>query len=154
MDLIPDQWRQQQSRRYSVLVIEDDSNFRRFISELLEVSGFRVLQAGSGDEGISRYQQDKPDLVITDIVMPGTDGLDVISRIKELSPLTPIVAMANLENKPHKQSFLSLAVTRGADAVLAKPFSIDTLRDTLQRLLDNCLIEAAEKPVHADNTLN
>ncbi len=154
MDLIPDEWRQQQSRRYSVLVIEDDSNFRRFISELLEVSGFRVLQASSGDDGISRYQQDKPDLVITDIVMPGTDGLDVISKIKELSPLTPIVAMANLENKPHKQSFLSLAVTRGADAVLAKPFSIDTLRDTLQRLLDNCLIETAEKPVHADNTLN
>lgn len=63
--------------------------------------------------------------------------------------------MANLQNKPHKQSFLSLAVTRGADAVLAKPFSIDALRDTLQRLLDNCLLEeTADKAIHADSTLD
>ena len=154
MDSIPEQWLQQRYSRYSVLVIEDDDNFRRFLSELLVVSGFRVLQASSGKEGIQCYQQDKPDLVITDIVMPGTDGLDVISKIKALSPHTPIVAMADLQNKPHKQSFLSLAVTRGADAVLAKPFSIDSLRETLQRLLDSCFIETENASMHTNSALD
>lgn len=154
MDSIPEQWLQQRYSRYSVLIIEDDDDFRRFLSELLKASGFRVLQADSGHEGILCYQQDEPDLVITDIVMPGTDGLDVISKIKELSPLTPIVAMADLQDKPHKQSFLSLAVTRGADAVLAKPFNINTLRDTLQRLLDSCHIEPTGIADHVKSTLD
>jgi DNA-binding response OmpR family regulator len=136
MEAMHTQWRQLPDSRYSILVIEDDLNFLDFICELLAASGFNVIRASSGDEGLGIFHEQNPDLVITDIVMPGTDGLDVITSIKESDPRTPVVAMAGLQNKPHKQSFLSLAVIKGADAVLAKPFNMDELRKTLSRLLD------------------
>lgn len=132
----PSQWQRTPADPYTILIIEDDDDFRVFISDLLDASGFTIVQARDGEEGLSIFSTQPADLVITDIVMPGIDGLEVIQRIKLIDPYVPMVAMAATLDKPHKQGFLSLAIMKGADAVLGKPFKIKELRTTINRLLD------------------
>lgn len=138
MDNPPASW-QRQRANYRILVIEDDTNFRQFLSELLIVTGFDVVNAASGELGLQAFEIHEPDIVITDIVMAGMDGLEVIRRMKEKLPTTPIIAMAGSNADGRGDGFLSLALMRGADAVIAKPFNLDDMRSTLTRLIDEKL---------------
>ncbi len=136
MDAKIQPWPVVNQTRHTILVIEDNTHFRAFLSQLLIAAGFDVLQSPDGNDGLRRFHSDNPDLIITNVVMAGTDGLDVIKGVKQAAPDKPVIAMSNLKDQPHKQNFLSLALMHGANAVLAKPFNIDELHQTLDRLLD------------------
>lgn len=138
MDNMPPSW-QRQRANYRILVIEDDNNFRQFLCELLIVTGFEVVNAANGEQGLHAFDTHAPDIVITDIVMAGMDGLEVIRRLKEKNALTPIIAMAGSNADGRGDGFLSLALMRGADAVISKPFNLDDMRATLTRLIDEKL---------------
>jgi len=138
MEITPPSWQRQRST-YRILVIEDDANFRHFLSELLIVTGFDVVNAASGELGLQAFEIHAPDIVITDIVMAGMDGLEVIRRLKEIEAKTPIIAMAGSNGDGRGDGFLSLALMRGADAVISKPFNLDDMRQTLTRLIDEKL---------------
>jgi len=138
MDNMPPAW-QRQRASYRILVIEDDNNFRQFLSELLIVTGFDVVNAANGEQGLLAFDTHTPDIVITDIVMAGMDGLEVIRRLKQQNPATPIIAMAGSNADGRGDGFLSLALMRGADAVITKPFNLDDMRATLTRLIDEKL---------------
>lgn len=77
-----------------LLIIDDDAIVRQSIAVYLADSGFQVLEAGNGQAGLTLFQQEFPDLVLTDLRMPGMDGLQVLKRIHELSPETPVIVIS------------------------------------------------------------
>ncbi|MDR3605028.1 MAG: response regulator, partial [Syntrophaceae bacterium] len=74
-----------------LLVADDDVTALGELSELLTLSGFEVVQAPSGDKARELFSNEKPDLVITDILMPGLDGISLLKLIKEADDIIPVV---------------------------------------------------------------
>jgi CheY-like chemotaxis protein len=124
-----------------VLVIDDDPGFRRMVSLVLTRAQHIVIEAEDGNLGLLRFVEEKPDLVISDIVMPGKEGIETIREIRALSPATPIIAMsgggANIGLE-----YLDAAGKLGASSILAKPFRPADLAELVKRMLE----QAATKP--------
>jgi CheY-like chemotaxis protein len=118
----------------SVLVIEDDQQFRSFLRELLQGEGFRVLEAEDGEQGWERLLAESPDVVLTDIVMPGKEGVELIQQIRARGLSLPVVAMSG-GNMGFGERYLDVAGILGANATLNKPFSSGELLATLEHVL-------------------
>lgn len=106
-----------------ILVIDDDVSLRRVVEFTLEQAGYKVLSAGSGDEGLALFQRYRPSLVITDVQMPGMSGYDVLEKIKALESDTlvmMITAFSSVEKAVE-------AIKLGAYDYVTKPFSRDQL---------------------------
>ena len=124
-----------------ILVIDDDDSVRDVLKRFLERFGYIVSLASSGREGLRLLQQEKADIVITDIFMPEMDGLEVILEIKKrcrkLSGCIPVIAisggMLTLGAKP--LSFLDQAKAFGAARVFQKPFDFAGIQIAIQELL-------------------
>jgi DNA-binding response OmpR family regulator len=84
-----------------ILVVDDDEDVLLFISILLQQSGFEVIKARVALEGLTLAQEQKPDLVLLDIMMPGMDGWEVSRRLREKSdvPIVFVTAKANAEDR-------------------------------------------------------
>jgi CheY-like chemotaxis protein len=107
-----------------VLVIEDDDNIRMLIRKALERGGHQVLEAANGFEGIAVFKFGKIDLVVTDLVMPGQEGVTTIQQVRKLDPDVPIIAISGSHDT---DAPLQDAMHRGANMRLAKPFSFQDL---------------------------
>lgn len=118
----------------NILVIEDNENMLRMMSDLLNRSGFHVLSAIDGVAGLKVYRAEKPDLVITDIIMPDKEGLEVIMDLVKEEPRPKIIAMSG-GGMMEPRTYLSLAQKLGADEVLEKPFRPVELLDLIAKLL-------------------
>ena len=117
----------------SVLVIDDDSAVRSTLSIVLEEHGYRVFQSENGATGLDAFRAYKPDLIITDIVMPVKEGLQTIIDIRRERPGTRIIALSG-GSRRGRNDFLDIARQFGAWDVLVKPFEVD---DFLARV-DRC----------------
>lgn len=80
--------------RRRLLIIDDDTIVRQSIVVYLADSGFEVLEAGNGQQGLDLFFQEKPDIVLTDLRMPGIDGLQVLRKIHEECPDTPVMVIS------------------------------------------------------------
>ncbi len=105
-----------------ILVIDDDLMLGELIRRVLTFDHHQVITAASGVEGLSKYQSMRPDLVITDIIMPDKDGIEAIIEIRRLSSLVPVIAMS-AGGRVNSPDFLKIALALGATAVLTKPFT-------------------------------
>ncbi|HTZ96677.1 MAG TPA: sigma-54 dependent transcriptional regulator [Terriglobales bacterium] len=115
--------------RYSVLVVDDEALTLRTISRGLSSEGFEVLTAGSGEEGLKIFNEETPDLVLLDIVLPGIDGVEVLRQIKTASPASIVLMMSAY----HMVDRAVEAMKLGAYDYLIKPFHLADLTSTLQR---------------------
>jgi CheY-like chemotaxis protein len=77
-----------------VLVIDDDVDVRWVIRRAVQADGHTVSEAGDGDEGLQRFAEQPPDLVITDILMPGREGIETIIELRRRRPELPILAIS------------------------------------------------------------
>ena len=118
----------------SVLVIDDDVQLRGFLREVLDQAGYRVFEAGNGNEGCALYARHHPDLVLTDIVMPEKEGMELIMELRREQPALPIIAMSG-GNAGFSGSYLTVASKLGANASLAKPFTASHLLAAIEQLL-------------------
>jgi len=114
-----------------ILVIEDEKNIREVLEEILSTAGHKVIQAANGEEGVELFKRQKPDLVITDLGMPGLSGWDVADKIKAEDPSTPVILSTgwrvNLDQPDvHKRS---------VDRVISKPFNMGQILDLISELL-------------------
>lgn len=127
-------------RGCAVLVIEDDPASRLFLSRLITKFGGNVQTAESGEAGFRMFEQARFPLVVTDICMPGMDGIELVKRIRRIDPSAQIIATsANSEGDGP-----SLSGNPGFNDYLIKPVEIDRLLEALKRCCDR--IAAGEPP--------
>jgi CheY-like chemotaxis protein len=116
-----------------ILVIDDDDELRGLVCMALEAAGHETAQASDGGEGLRLFRRSPSELVICDIFMPGTDGLETIRALKQAG--TPkIIAMSGGSNYI-AQDFLPVARQFGARRLLWKPFDVNTLLTLTAELL-------------------
>lgn len=118
-----------------VLVIDDDELVRMALRVILQKENCIVVEANNGNQGVSMFKQENPDIVITDILMPDKEGLTTISEIRACNARVKIVAMSGGGNTKNL-SFLQMAQKVGADQTINKPFKADDIS-----LLLSCLLK-------------
>jgi CheY-like chemotaxis protein len=123
-------WSVQPRRR--VLVVDDDPLIRKLVTRFLDRSGYEVIQAENGREAWRLFRQAPCDLVVTDLVMPVMDGTALTARIKAMNRDTPVVVITG----QGREAVRDMAGPAGqAEAVLGKPFDLDTLARVVAALL-------------------
>jgi diguanylate cyclase (GGDEF)-like protein len=119
-----------------ILIIDDTEFMTKLITDLLEAAGYDVVAASNGAEGVQKVREEKPDLVILDVVMPGMDGFEVckVLRDDESNNLMPIIMLTAQDNEDDKLAGLEI----GADDYIIKPFNgrelVSRVRNTLKRI--------------------
>ncbi len=117
-----------------VLLIEDNDEFRMLLGRLLSLEGFGVHAVETGDKAIEALRHQHFDLILTDLIVPGLEGIEIILTARGLAPETRIIAMSGgAMNGGH--DYLPLAEKMGAAAVLQKPFDRAQLVETISRVM-------------------
>ena len=93
-----------------ILIIEDDKFLRELITRKLEKEGYETSQAVDGEDGFKKVSSEKPDLILLDLILPGIDGFEVLSRIKKDDQLSgiPVIILSNLGQKEDVERGLNL----------------------------------------------
>lgn len=117
-----------------ILLVDDDDLSRGAIHKMLERAGYTVASTGNGREALELYRQDPSDLVITDLIMPDTDGLEIIQELRRTHPGTRILAISG-GGRVNALEYLTVARKFGAVEVLSKPFSNQDLRQAVETAL-------------------
>lgn len=118
-----------------LLIIDDDDDFRSLAATILTHAGHLVVEAGDGIAGMKIYREQTFDLVFTDMIMAGKDGIEVIAEIRKLTPKARIIAMSG-GGAVAPRTYLQLAKHLGADRVLLKPFTVPELMSVVGEMLD------------------
>jgi CheY-like chemotaxis protein len=116
----------------TILVIDDDLYMRDILRDLLSLDQYTVVAAENGVEGLQKYREIKPGLVLTDLVMPEKDGLSFIQEIKEEYPEAKIIAVSGSSD----MNLISDVVSANVNRILTKPFDIDELLEAVAELMD------------------
>ena len=119
------------SRR--ILVIEDQEDNRRIVRDLLTSAGYEMIEAGTGEEGVTLAETQRPDLILMDIQLPGVDGYEATRRIKANPALRqiPIIAVTSYALSGDDAK----ALEAGCDAYVTKPFSPRALLGKIREYL-------------------
>jgi DNA-binding response OmpR family regulator len=113
-------------------VIEDDDSVRKLIRRILEGAGYTVLEAPDGVQGVQVYRGQRPDLVLTDIFMPGKEGLETILELGLLDPEVRIIAVSGGGNRGSSPP--AHGGEAGGARTLSKPFSGKELVDLVEEI--------------------
>lgn len=118
----------------NILVVEDMAGVQLAISSMLRRAGHTVVIAANGEQGIAQLKQGKFELVITDMLMPGVDGTEVLSEVLAMPNRPPVIAMSGGGAGVSAEAALQAAKV-SADAFLEKPFEKADLLAVVDRLL-------------------
>ncbi len=116
----------------SVLLIDDDDLLRETIQRRLQRSGYEVICATNGREGLALFREHHPEVLITDMVMPEQEGLETLMALRGELGQTQVIAMSGGVFDQHADVMLSVAKHMGAHHVLQKPFKFRELLKLLQ----------------------
>ncbi len=116
-----------------ILYVDDDALLRRIVTDRLSVRGYEMCVAVDGEEGLAVARQEKPDVIISDVVMPKMDGFELCRRLREDPELSkvPIILLTSRSQSADKIRGLDL----GADDYLTKPFDPEELEARLRAIL-------------------
>ena len=117
-----------------ILLVDDDDLSRSTIHQMLERAGHDVRSTGSGREALIMYRADPAELVVTDLIMPDTDGLELIQELRKHHSAVRILAISG-GGRVNANEYLTVARRFGASGVLAKPFSNQELREAVTAAL-------------------
>lgn len=118
-----------------ILVVDDNHDNAEIIRQYLEIKGFPISVAHSGDEALSMFETVRPAIVLLDVMMPGRDGWEVCRIMKQhptLGRSVRVIMVTALDEWQDKREALQI----GADDYVEKPFDLPTLASTVQRNLD------------------
>ena len=119
----------------SILLVEDDDQLRTMLKLLLTSSGHEVQEESNGMRVCDMYQEQRFDLVITDLVMPDIEGLEVIVELRRKDPNVRIIAMSG-GGKGRAEEYLRIAQQLGAKLTLSKPFKNQEFLEAVRVVLD------------------
>ena len=114
-----------------LLVVEDDPAIRRGVVAALTFAGYDVLEAGDGPRGLALAEAAEVDLVLLDVVLPGTDGLEILRRVRESRPTRPVILLTARAAEDDRVGGLAA----GADDYVVKPFSVRELLARVEAVL-------------------
>jgi DNA-binding response OmpR family regulator len=118
-----------------ILIVEDEGLIREGLKIALEMEGFQVTVAEDGRMGLILFEKIMPDVVVTDIIMPERDGIELILGMKKLSKNIKIIAISG-GGRISANDHLSIAGLLGADATLTKPFSAERLIQEIRKIIE------------------
>jgi DNA-binding response OmpR family regulator len=118
----------------TILIAEDSEDLRDFLKTFLEGHGYRVVEARDGQEAVAAVMRERPDLVLMDLGLPGTDGLTAVRKIREHTPAaeTPILIVSAYDRVEYRTE----AVEAGCGGYLTKPLDSNQLLKTVRLLLN------------------
>ena len=115
---------------HHILVVEDDPASAESLKALLEANGFRVQLAKDGGQAHSAFRMRRPDFVITDLILPGENGFELIDRMKHSDETVPVLVLSAVSLKDSK----ALTDRLGADGYITKPVAADVLLQEIQTI--------------------
>ena len=118
-------------KKRRILVVDDDESIRTFLGHVLTEEGYEVTLVNGYDEALASVQNETYDLVITDVMMPGKDGIDLLTELKGRMPGLKVVVMSGVGRKA---VLLEIASVLEADSVLEKPFGRQALLTAVREL--------------------
>ncbi len=124
-----------------ILVIDDDDMLRVMLKKLLSDAGYAVAVAENGIEAMKLQQENPADLILTDIIMPDMEGIEVITELRKKYPATQIIAMSG-GGRIDADQYLTIARRLGAQRTFVKPFKSAEMLAAVRELLN---IDVAEK---------
>ncbi|ATL46589.1 DNA-binding response regulator [Chitinophaga caeni] len=129
-----------------VLLVEDEFTLGQIVKDSLETRGFDMLYAKDGQEGIRMYQQEKPDIIVLDIMMPNMDGFTLTTEVRKNDKNTPIIFLTAKSQTADVVKGFEL----GGNDYLKKPFSMDELIVRIKSLLNRF----GQQPAPVENNEN
>jgi DNA-binding NtrC family response regulator len=118
----------------TILVIDDEAPMRKMIRTILESAHHQVIEAPNGITGLRLFREQRPELVITDILMPDKEGIETIREIKQIAPKARIIAISG-GGRTSRTDFLTVAEKFGAMESLKKPFRRNDLLACVERVM-------------------
>lgn len=134
MSLTVDSTFESSSVRPLVLAVDDNEDNLVLLAFTLELFGYRYITASDGQTALAAAQNEQPDLILLDIMLPDLDGIEIIHRLKQ-NPQTqaiPIVAVTALARQEDRERLLRA----GCDGYISKPYIVDEIQSVLQQFLD------------------
>jgi len=118
-----------------ILVVDDEKDIVEILQEILRHEGYDVITASDGNEGLKKASENKPDLIVADVMMPHMDGYELVKRLKEDPGTTniPVVFLTAKDQATDRYKGLSLGVA----AYIVKLFDLDELREVVKEVLEN-----------------
>ncbi|MCC6141466.1 MAG: sigma-54-dependent Fis family transcriptional regulator [Nitrospira sp.] len=127
-----------------VLLIDDEARVRTSLKMVLEPN-YEILQAADAQEGLDTFRKEGPDLVLLDVILPGTDGLAVLETLRSESRMTPVIMLTGTKSVKTAVDAMKL----GAADYLSKPFDVEELRIVVDRALSSQALEREVKQLRA-----
>ncbi len=118
-----------------LLIVEDDPQVRDMLHQTLEQEGYEIEEAEDGRQAIRQYQEKQPDLVITDIIMPGKDGVEAIHSLRREHPDVKIIAISGGSANISGDDLLQTAKKLGASRVFSKPVDLEELSKAVAEVI-------------------
>ena len=117
-----------------ILIVEDDKFLRELIGQKLLKEGYDIVEAVDGEKGIKSVKDEKPDLILLDLILPGMDGFEVLTKIKEDSKIAqiPVIILSNLGQKDDIEKGLKIGA---ADYLIKAHFSPGEIIDKIKAIL-------------------
>ena len=122
------------NRMVRILVIDDELSVLEVLRKILQYEGYDVITATNGEEGVELFRRTPCDLVITDMVMPGKDGLQTILDLRQEAPDLPVIAVSG-GGTISKERYLVVAGYLDRVITIAKPFSVESITEAVAKLL-------------------
>ncbi|QZY56919.1 response regulator transcription factor [Crassaminicella profunda] len=124
----------------TILIVEDESKIREFISLYLRKEGYKVMEAYNGEVALKKFSENKIDLIVLDVMMPKLNGFEVCKKIRENSKVPIIILTAIEDEREHVKGY-----ELGADDYVTKPFKIKILIAKIKRILERMKEEINKK---------
>ena len=118
----------------TILVLDDNEDIRRLLNLMLSVEGYNVVEASETDQALTNIRDTNIDLIITDLIMPDKDGLEVIKELRRGFPKIKIIAIS-AGGRIGPSTYLDMAGKLGADRVFNKPFNQQEIVEAVKELI-------------------
>ena len=116
-----------------ILVVDDNKNYLEILKEFLTDHEYDVACSYNGRDAREKFTEFILDIVVTDIVMPEVDGIELLLSLREINPEISVIAMSG-GNRGHAGSYLMMAEKLGANVILNKPFELSTLLEEIRKI--------------------
>ena len=134
-----------------IIVMEDDASTRMLVASVLKKDGHDVLTAEDGSQGLALMGPKRPDLIISDVQMPGMNGFQMLAALRAdpVNASIPVILLTSLQERAH----MRIGMTTGADDYITKPFRPGELREAVAAQLNKRSVQANLQALAVDNAV-